>query len=107
MQVEKSSRLAGKTVAQVGLDKLPGLFLVSIDHLLRVPDSQPPIEYLTTIPFTFELSEDDVLLFSGSANSVGNLRTIPGLSLLEKVMKMTDKASDRLWLKPLCPATVL
>ena len=57
MQVEKSSRLAGKTVAQVGLDKLPGLFLVSIDHLLRVPDSQPPIEYLTTIPFTYELSE--------------------------------------------------
>ena len=58
---------------------------------------QPPIKYLTTIPFTDELSEDDMLWFSGSANSVGNLRTIRGLSLLEndELMKMTEKAPDR------------
>eukprot|EP00804_Cyclotella_cryptica_P014759 CCRYP_017401-RA/>CCRYP_017401-RA protein AED:0.07 eAED:0.08 QI:262/0.75/0.6/1/0.5/0.4/5/0/1078 len=97
MQVEKSSRLAGKTVAQVGIDKLPGLFLVSIDHPSTVPESTPPIEHYTTIPLTNELSEGDVLWFSGSATSVGNLRKIPGLTLLEsdEVMKMDEKASDR------------
>eukprot|EP00804_Cyclotella_cryptica_P014771 CCRYP_017400-RB/>CCRYP_017400-RB protein AED:0.13 eAED:0.13 QI:0/0.75/0.2/1/1/0.8/5/0/984 len=97
MQVEKSSYLAGKTVAQVGIDKLPGLFLVSIDHPSTVPESTPPIEHYTTIPLTNELSEGDVLWFSGSATSVGNLRKIPGLTLLEsdEVMKMDEKASDR------------
>jgi uncharacterized protein with PhoU and TrkA domain len=97
MQVEKSSRLAGKTVAQAGIDKLPGLFLVSIDHPSTVPDSSPQIGRFTTIPLTNKLSEGDVLWFSGSANSVGNLRTIPGLSLLEsdEVMKMDEKAPDR------------
>ncbi|KAL3784128.1 hypothetical protein HJC23_005786 [Cyclotella cryptica] len=97
MKVEKSSRLSGKTVAQSGIDKLPGLFLVSIDRPHTVPDSLPPMESYTTIPLTDELSEGDLLWFSGSATSVGNLRKIPGLSLLEsdEVMKMGEKAQDR------------
>jgi uncharacterized protein with PhoU and TrkA domain len=97
MQVEKSSRLSGKTVAQAGIDNLPGLFLVSIDHPSIVPDSTPPVEYFTTIPLTNELSDGDVLWFSGSATSVGNLRNIPGLSLLEsdEIIKMEEKAPDR------------
>ncbi|KAL7519159.1 hypothetical protein ACHAWX_003953 [Stephanocyclus meneghinianus] len=97
MQIEKSSGLSGKTVAQAGIDKLPGLFLVSIDRPHTLPDSSPPMESYTTIPLTDELSDGDVLWFSGSANAVRNLRKIPGLCLLEsdEVMKMGEKAHDR------------
>lgn len=97
IQVDKGSRLSGKTVAQSGIDKLPGLFLVSIDRPYTVPDSTPPIESFTTIPLTDELSEGDVLWFSGSASSVGDLRKIPGLSLFDsdELMKMGEKAQDR------------
>ena len=52
MQVEESSGLAGKTLAQAGIDKLPGLFLVSIDRPYTVPDSQPPIQSFNTIQLT-------------------------------------------------------
>ena len=97
MQVDESSGLSGKTVAQAGIDKLPGLFLVSIDRPHIVPDSTPPIESFTSIPLTNQLSDGDVLWFSGSATAIGNLRKIPGLSLLEsdEVMKMGEKAQDR------------
>lgn len=97
MQIEKSSRLSGKTVAQAGIDKLPGLFLVSIDRPHNVPNSSPPIESFTTIPLTDELCEGDVLWFSGSAIAIGNLRKIPGLGLFEseEVMKMDEKTQDR------------
>ena len=98
MQVDKSSCLSGKTVAQAGIDKLPGLFLVSIDHPSIVPESTPLIECFTTMLLTNELSDGDVLWFFGSATSVGNLRNIPGLRLLEsdEVTKMDSKAPDRL-----------
>ncbi len=97
MKVEKSSRLAGKTVAQAGIDKLPGLFLVSVEHPSTDPDLTPPVERFTTVPLTNKLSEGDVLWFSGTATSVRNLRKIPGLSLHEsdELMKMDEKAPDR------------
>jgi len=97
MQVEKFSRLSGKTVAQAGIDKLPGLFLVSIDRPSFTPHSTPPIESFTTIPVSDEIIDGDVLWFSGSAASVGSLRKIPGLKLLEsdEVMKMGEKVYDR------------
>ena len=97
MQVEESSRLAGKTLAQAEIDKLPGLFLVSIDRPYTVPDSQPPIQSFNTIQLTEELSEGDVLWFSGSANSVGSLRKIPGLRLFEseELSKMEEKVHER------------
>ena len=99
MTVAKGSNLIGKTVAQGGIDKLPGLFLVSIDldrHCI-VPGSDPPVEAFLTVPFTEVLTEGDVLWFSGSASSIGELRKIPGLALYEsgEVMQVNERVQDR------------
>jgi Trk K+ transport system NAD-binding subunit len=99
MTVAKGSDLIGKTVAQGGIDKLPGLYLVSIDldrHCI-VPGSDPPVEAFLTVPFTEVLTEGDVLWFSGSASSVPYLRKIPGLSLYEsgEVMQVNERVQDR------------
>ncbi len=99
MTIAKGSDLIGKTVAQGGIDKLPGLFLVSIDldrHCI-VPGSDPPVEAFLTVPFTEVLTEGDVLWFSGSASSVGELRKIPGLALYEsgEVMQVNERVQDR------------
>ncbi|KAL7469645.1 hypothetical protein ACHAXS_009900 [Conticribra weissflogii] len=97
MKVPKSSGHIGKTVAQARIDKLPGVYLVSIDRPYIVPESAPPIESFTTVPFTEMLSEGDVLWFSGAASSVGELRKIPGLTLYDsdEVSKMNEKVQNR------------
>ena len=99
MTVPKGSDLIGKTVAQGGVDNLPGLFLVSIDldrHCI-VPGSDPPVEAFLTVPFTEVLTEGDLLWFSGSASSVGELRKVPGLALYEsgEVMQVNERVQDR------------
>lgn len=97
MKVAKSSGLIGKTVAQAGIEKLPGVYLVSIDRPFIVPDSTPPVESFSTIPLTEMLSAGDVIWFSGTASSVGDLRKIPGLVLYEsdEVKKMNEKVQNR------------
>jgi len=97
VKVPKSSGHIGKTVAQARIDKLPGVYLVSIDRPYTVPDSAPPIESFSTIPFTEMLNEGDVLWFSGAASSVGDLRKIPGLILYDsdEVSKMNEKVQNR------------
>eukprot|EP01082_Thalassiosira_pseudonana_P009116 g8017.t1.1.5e17418a g8017 g8017.t1 contig27:269-3016(-) len=97
MTVAKSSGLVGKTVAQAGIDKLPGVFLVSIDRPFVVPDTTPSMISFSTVPLTEMLHEDDVIWFSGTASSVGDLRKIPGLVLYEsgEVDKMNEKVQNR------------
>lgn len=119
MQVAPHSKLAGKTVAQAGINKLPDIFLVSIDRPLpgespsqRRPsgtagndDSEHEMEHslrteniiLKTIDPAEPLQEGDVLWFSGSASAVGDLRKIPGLLSYqnEEVMKINEKVHDR------------
>jgi uncharacterized protein with PhoU and TrkA domain len=125
MEVAPHSKLANKTVAAIGLDKLPGVFLVSIDRptvqtdinkgkpkgtvITMRPDaissggdsealSLPTVEPIfTTIPPETPLMKGDVLWFAGSASAVGDLRKVPGLVSFEneEVEKINEKVHDR------------
>mmetsp|Transcript_5533 Transcript_5533/g.13341 ORF Transcript_5533/g.13341 Transcript_5533/m.13341 type:complete len:1248 (+) Transcript_5533:310-4053(+) len=115
MQIAPKSKLAGQTVAQCGIDRLPGVFLVSIDRPVRnaaAPDNDAPsrevasisdvVSVAQTINFTaitqdIPLKEGDVLWFAGGAQSVGDLRKIPGLTSYEsgEVEKINEKVHDR------------
>lgn len=125
MEVAPHSKLANRTVAETGLDKLPGVFLVSIDRptdkkteksrkpkvavISTAPDaissvggseaaSLPTVEPIfTTIPPETPLMGGDVLWFAGSASAVGDLRKVPGLISFEneEVEKINEKVHDR------------
>jgi Trk K+ transport system NAD-binding subunit len=97
MAIADGSGLAGRTVAQAGIDKLPGTFLVSIDRPYVIPESHPPVDSFKTIPLTEALEVGDVLWFSGAAGDVGDLRKIPGLILYDsgEVNKMNEKVQNR------------
>ncbi|KAL3922634.1 MAG: hypothetical protein SGILL_002104 [Bacillariaceae sp.] len=129
MEVAPKSQLAGRTAAETGLDKLPGVFLVSIDrptgeigqrsHSSSVMRSirsvtsdghstnhekEDELASLRTIDPIFKtvspdtpLQDGDVLWFAGGAQSVGDLRKIPGLVSFEneEVEKINEKVHDR------------
>ena len=122
MTIAPFSQLVGKTVAQAGINKLPEIFLVSIDRPvqqdligrrapsltaslnaggseLMEPESSVRTEnvVLKTIDPAEPLQEGDVLWFSGSASAVGDLRKIPGLLSYqnEEVLKINEKVHDR------------
>ncbi len=124
MEIPSKSKLADRTVAETGLDKLPGVFLVSIDRptgetqkrsrnvttdvmkgLQQSTSDAPSVasSILTsdpvfrTIPPDVPLKVGDVLWFAGGAQSVGDLRKIPGLISHEKeeVEKINEKVHDR------------
>jgi len=124
MQVAPKSQHVGKTVAQVGIQKLPDLFLVSIDRPVAKEEEDASISavlaglgdasivaenssVLSTMraeihPFEGvdpdePLREGDVLWFSGPASAVGDLRKIPGLVSYqnEEVKKITGRIHER------------
>jgi di/tricarboxylate transporter len=124
MEIAPKSNLADRTVADTGLDKLPGVFLVSIDRptgetqktssekskaILKsfqsiasddhsaVSTAQTMDPVFRTIPPDVPLKDGDVLWFAGGAQSVGDLRKIPGLISHEKeeVEKINEKVHDR------------
>jgi len=130
MEIAPKSKLADRTVAETGLDKLPGVFLVSIDrptgetqtntrpvttdtmkailtseaHSVAQSDNASHVSSLPTIdpiyrtiPPDVPLVVGDVLWFAGGAQSVGDLRKIPGLISHEKeeVEKIDEKVHDR------------
>jgi di/tricarboxylate transporter len=128
MQVAPKSKLSGKTVAKSGIDRLPALFLVSIERPIPAGTSLPTknkrLSVMSGASDAHSLGEDsnqrlgsiqtdnqayqsiapeeplqhgDVLWFSGSASSVGDLRKIPGLISYQndEVEKINEKVHDR------------
>ena len=124
MAVSHQSQLEGKSVKQVGLNKLPDLYLVTIDRpaahkpntsarhinvLITLQDQASDdegsvMESVKTEHKSFEaidqdeaLQEGDILWFSGPAHAVGDLRKIPGLVSYEneEVEKIHGKVLDR------------
>lgn len=108
MEILPRSSLAKRTVGALGLDKVPGTFLVSIERPTKdeskrvilsstrkilsgnVGDDQQSVQSLdeselvtqpAMIPVAQDqpLEEGDVLWFSGSAAAIGDLRKIPGM----------------------------
>ncbi len=121
MEISPKSGLANASVEQNGLNKLPGVFLVSIerpshDENLRKPlmisnDQTDEIfspnsideSVLSVDSPTISLSKDeplkegDILWFSGTAQSIGELRKIPGMKsyVNAEVKKINEKVYDR------------
>ena len=97
MKVQSGSNLQGKTANEAGIDKLPGLFLVSMERPVVLPGDGTGLASYTTIAVSEPLQGGDVLWFSGEAASVGDLRKIPGLELYqnEEVAKMGEKVFSR------------
>lgn len=124
MAVAPRSRLAGRSVAEIGLDKQTGVFLVSIDRpkkkldgdngraqvMVRTQGAADQLSeneesmtlhtlepVLSAISTQTPLMEGDILWFAGSASSLGDLRKIPGLISFEseEVEKINEKIHDR------------
>lgn len=117
MQLSPNSQLASKTAAQNSINKLPGVFLVTIERPIKDGDDDGAIEVasrasavsssMTTVrasPMKVEsvspddpLKAGDILWFSGAAGSIGDLRKIPGLVSYERheVKQITDKVHER------------
>ena len=118
MEVATGSKLANNNVEDLGLNKLPGVFLVSIERptheqhpLIVASDSYERLsptgplerEALTQDPRMAPVSPEhllaagDVLWFSGDAAAIGDLRKIPGLKsyVNEEVKKINEKVHDR------------
>lgn len=114
MLVAPKSKLASKTVSENALDKLPGVFLVSIERPTvtqqRDPKSPRSITmadgdvslrtvepHFTAITLDTPLMVGDVLWYAGGAQAVGDIRKVPGLISHEgdEVEKMNEKLHDR------------
>jgi len=119
MEITHRSGLANYTVGDNGLDKLTGVFLVSVErpsHAKMVTSYVLPTTPLrehsvnsfdedalkvaptfTTISPDQTLEEGDILWFSGTANTISDLRKIPGMKIYvnEEVKKINKKVHDR------------
>lgn len=118
MEILPRSSLATKAVGALGLDKLPGVFLVSIerpskdeakqvtlsvklgpDHSVHSLDESELATKPAMLPITQDqpLEAGDVLWFSGSAAAIGDLRKVPGMKsyVNEEVKKINEKVHDR------------
>mmetsp|Transcript_10992 Transcript_10992/g.24601 ORF Transcript_10992/g.24601 Transcript_10992/m.24601 type:complete len:1321 (-) Transcript_10992:427-4389(-) len=125
MEIVPKSQLAKKTVSQSGIDKLPGVTLVSIERPISSADvsvtkrsitaHSDVVSSLASIvsaeessvaetvvrfqPLTPDepLQPGDIIWFAGSANAVGDLRKIPGMRSKEsdEVNKIADKVHER------------
>ena len=125
MEILPKSKLANKTVGSLGLNKLPGIFLVSIERPSGDEHEQKPLFFsnnpegdmygvpsvagsmdesaLTTDLQMIPVAQDeplkggDILWFSGTATAVGDLRKIPGMKsyVNEEVKKINEKVHDR------------
>ena len=116
MQVSRRSKLANQTAMQLGFNKLPNIYLVSIErptsetattsrrmtmsHSMVDEDSsfiRFEVPANTPIDVDEPLQPGDILWFSGSANVVGELRKIPGLSsfVSEEINQIEGKVFDR------------
>ncbi len=125
MQITHNSSLANENAISHGLDKLPGIFLVSIERPTGEKRERKPLllstqpegdlhatlsmngstdenDLTTDLPMTpvskeEPLMEGDILWFSGTAMAIGDLRKIPGMKsyVNEEVKKINEKVYDR------------
>ncbi|MEM7576229.1 MAG: SLC13 family permease [Planctomycetota bacterium] len=99
MQVDPGSPLAGKSIEQAGLRRLPGLYLLEIDRLGEVLAAVGPEQVLHV---------GDILVFVGVVDSVVDLRNLRGLSPATDEVAKIDGSSVRAQLveavvSPACP----
>jgi di/tricarboxylate transporter len=87
MLVEAGSPLAGRTIEEAGLRRLPGVYLMEIDR-----DG----EVLAAVGSTQRLHANDRLVFAGVVESVVDLQKIRGLQpATDQIFKLNGARSDR------------
>ena len=114
MRVSAKSNLAKKNVAENGITKVPGVYVVAIERPIApgqvqnkviLKDSEVSFEnqlqndanaYNTLDPDE-PLQDGDVLWFAGDASAIGDLRKIPGLESPqdEEIKQMNENVHDR------------
>lgn len=86
MIVEPNSPLAGKTIEEVGLRHLPGLYLIEIDREGQFLPAVSPQE---------RLRDNDRLIFAGIVESIIDLQKIKGLKpAIDHVFKLDTSRQD-------------
>ena len=86
MIVEPNSSLAGKTIEEVGLRHLPGLYLIEIDREGQFLPAVSPQE---------RLRDNDRLIFAGIVESIIDLQKIKGLKpAIDHVFKLDAARQD-------------
>ena len=103
MRISPKSILSKKTVAENGITRVPGVYVVGIER--PIAHDKVSVEHLlkndgnmyTTIDPDEPLKDGDVLWFAGDASSVGDLRKIPGLESPEEreIEQMHENVHDR------------
>ena len=114
MRVSVNSKLSKKNIADNGITKVPGVYVVSIERPI-VPGNVPNKVLVTGSEVSFEdqlpkdgngystidpdepLQDGDILWFAGSASAVGDLRKIPGLESPQdgEIKQLNDNVHDR------------
>ena len=84
-QVASGSSHQNKTIGAAGLDRLPGVRLLSIERGAE------------TLPIDTKLDGGDILWFAGGAVAIGHLRKVPGLEYVEneEIQRLEDKVHSR------------
>lgn len=114
VKVSAKSLHIDKTVAEAGLDRQAGLFLISVERpvvrdMLRMsftilslapgssPTNLPDSMSMLPVPPDGHLKENDILWFAGDAAAIADLRKIPGLSLWDddQIQNLEGKRHDR------------
>ena len=91
MYVKNGSKLAGKTLAESGIRKLPGVHLFSIERPVagEAEEEEGAVDggggknNLETLSDDEKLNDGDIVWFCGSGEAIMELRKIPGLSQME------------------------
>jgi di/tricarboxylate transporter len=83
--VPRKSPLDGKTLADLGYSKLPGVVLVSCERPTTANDGTgKSTQFTPLLPEVDTLKVGDVLWFSGSAESIADLQRIHGLAFYQE-----------------------
>jgi uncharacterized protein with PhoU and TrkA domain len=103
MRIAPKSVLAGKSIEENGITRVPGVYVVGIER--PISHGKLNVENLLqneghmyyAIDPDEPLQDGDILWFAGDASSVGDLRKIPGLESPEEreIEKMNENVHDR------------
>jgi len=106
MTVARKSRFIGKSAEQGGLTQLKGVFLVTIERPQQLETPQTPESSVINLDenkITIAITSDDVLQpgdllwYSGSAESIHDLKKVPGLQsyVSSEIKKINARVHDR------------
>jgi uncharacterized protein with PhoU and TrkA domain len=86
--------IKGRTVVSLGYSRLPGVVLVSVE---RPTLDGPNEEKMVAVSFDEPLHKGDILWYSGSAEAIGEMKRVHGLSLYQEatIQKETKSLQDR------------